>query len=89
MIDQQFPHHPPCDRPQMKSGLTTSQMLAAPQNAIYVWCNAYTHYARALASHLGRLDLQIRAPEFLRVEGWNGKASQRIVCDHAMKIGQF
>lgn len=73
----------------MKSGFTTAQMLAAPQNAIYVWRDAYTHYARSLASHLGRSDLQIRAPEFLRVEGWNGKASGQIVCDHGLQFGKI
>ena len=57
-------------------------MQGAPQGAVYVWCNAYPSYAKALARALGRADLRIETPGWLeyRYEG----VRVPIVLDHAL-----
>jgi hypothetical protein len=40
-------------------GQTTRQMKEAPEGARYIWPSSFTRYARDLASHLGREDLEI------------------------------
>jgi len=42
-----------------QSGITTRQMLEAPENAIYVWPNSKLDYPNDLAKYLGRFDLTI------------------------------
>lgn len=54
---------------QRGTGQTTRQMLEAPPNAAYVWCNWRLHYPTTLARFLGRTDLKIIpgwAPDVIR-----------------------
>ena len=67
------------------TGLTTQQMKAAPQGAVFVWCNDRTWYAVQLARKLGRDDLQIKPPRWL-VESWQGLELTGVVVDHAARL---
>ena len=47
-------------------GHTTHQMQHAPPYSTFVWCNHNYHYPNSLAKHLGREDLKIVGPEWVR-----------------------
>ena len=68
-------------------GHTTHQMLTAPENAFFVCPTKHIGYYRDLAYALGRQDLQIQSPIWLREDHWlrvtRGKRSACIVIDHA------
>lgn len=64
-------------------GRTTQQMKAAPKGAIYVWCNNHLHYPRQLSLALGRLDLTIVGPEWLKRKGYT---NTEVVVDHAAEL---
>lgn len=64
------------------SGETTRQMLSAPRGAFFVWCNHHMDYPRHLAKLLGRGDLQIKPPSFLRNDLLRGY-ERELVVDHA------
>lgn len=49
--------------PERGTGRTTRQMLDAPKDAIFVWCNGHLGYPLSLARHLGRSDLRIASPQ--------------------------
>lgn len=69
--------------PTRQTGITTNQMLNAPKNAFYVWCNSMLSYPRCLAVSLKRDDLKIVSPSWLRSEhicGWN---DLNVIIDHA------
>jgi len=66
-----------------QSGRTTKQMLDAPCNAVFIWCNNETFYAKCLASDIGRGDLEIVQPNWLR-DGWRGRTFSGIIVDHAV-----
>lgn len=77
-----FKKDPMMSEPQ---GLTTKQMMAAPQRALYIWPVASSiSYARALAHHIGRHDLAIVSPSVLRDGGdrLRGLQVSAIICDH-------
>ena len=71
-----------------QSGKTTSQMLDAPQEAIYIWCNTRLLYPKNLAKFLGRRDLEIVSISVLddteRVA--RGRVFSGIVLDHASRL---
>lgn len=74
------------DESQRAYGFTTLQMKAAPQGALYIWpVSGSLAYARDLARHLGREDLQIESGSILerRGERLRGRQFSRIVLDHA------
>ena len=66
-----------------QTGRTAQQMLDAPQNAVYVWCNGRLKYPRHLAQELGRDDLQIVSPGWLESNRWIGLRPTGLVLDHA------
>lgn len=66
-------------------GYTTTQMMDAPKNAIFVWCNQNTMYPRQLARKLGRTDLEIVGPSRLR-EKLLGRRPSAVVVDHATQL---
>lgn len=69
--------------PAPKDGTTTKQMQDAPERAIFVWPVARSlSYARDLARHLGRDDLEIVPPVWLEEKRWQG-ASRPVILDHA------
>lgn len=68
------------------TGMTTSQMYAAPQGAIYVWCNGHLSYPQLLARRLNRTDLTIVSEERLRDKLIS--ARRPVVVDHAANIGR-
>ena len=68
------------------SGRTTDAMHSAPPKAIYVWCNDRLDYPKRLALDIGRKDLQIVGPSWLR-DGWYGLEYPAIVVDHATHLG--
>lgn len=75
---------PSPDRRQ--SGMTTLQMREAPQGAVYVWPNEVLGYPKRLARDIGRDDLQIVSPWWLRAAMWQGMRLSGIVLDHATEL---
>jgi hypothetical protein len=69
-------------------GQTTYQMQAAPQDAVFIWCNDFLDYPRRLARKIGRNDLQIVGPHWLDDEKWRGLELTGLVIDHAMIMGE-
>lgn len=64
------------------TGKTTRAMLAAPQNAVFVWVNHHLDYPKALAAFLKRDDLQIVSPNWLIDEQrWMAKTFTALVLD--------
>ena len=61
-------------------GITTGQMLHAPEDAVYIWLNHDLTYPRYLANKLGRHDLHIVGPSYLEY-GWRG-SKRPVVVDH-------
>ncbi len=71
------------DEADRGTGRTANQMLAAPQKAVFVWVSLGSiDYARDLAHHIGRDDLEIIAPE--QVGYLRGRDLSGIVFDHAI-----
>jgi hypothetical protein len=71
--------------PNKQSGRTTQQMLDAPPNAIYVWCNSLPEYPKKLARQLNRPDIKVvSAAWVLREENWKGfeRDTHHVVLDH-------
>lgn len=66
---------------ERRAGRTTRQMEAAPEGAVYVWCEDALTYPRRLAEHLGRTDLVIVSPSDRRIRGAN-----HVVFDHFTKL---
>ena len=62
---------------------TTKQMIEAPLDACFVWCNDRLSYPRNLAQHLGRSDLTIISPEQDRPSFHSGRG-WKVVRDHAL-----
>jgi hypothetical protein len=70
------------------TGQTSSQMNECPKGAVYIWCNNHLEYPRALALHLGRIDLDIRGPASLAPAQryFAGKRLSGVVLDHASRL---
>lgn len=69
-----------------RTGETTRQMKAAPNGAIYVWpVSSSLSYAKDLARHLGREDLEIVGPSVFLDGGvrLRGRRLSGLVLDHA------
>lgn len=68
------------------NGKTLNMMMNAPKNSIYVWCNSYLEYPRALAIKIGRGDLRIVGPSFIYpTQRYRGVSPGRITFDHSLK----
>jgi len=67
-----------------RSGRTSAAMKAAPQGAIFVWCNSQLDYPRSLAKFLGRPDLTIIAPPELEAKTRGRRVP--VVFDHWLEI---
>lgn len=68
------------------TGETTRQMKAAPNDAVFIWCNGALSYPKHLANQLGRNDLKIVGPEWLTSDRWRGLELTGIVVDHALTM---
>lgn len=66
------------------SGRTTRQMLDAPKDAVFIWCNGILQYPRQLAVKHGRSDLHIVGPEWLEDYKYVGRPLTGVVVDHAL-----
>lgn len=70
---------------QSELGLTSQQILAAPQDAVYVAVHAaHVMYVKHLAERLNRQDLRVVSPGWL-ANSYRGLKS--VVVDHAVHIG--
>lgn len=69
---------------ERQTGITTRQMIEAPEGAFYVWCNGNTYYPRRLALHLGRRDLRVVGSDWLMNPG-NVFSALDVVIDHALE----
>jgi hypothetical protein len=65
-------------------GETTRRMLAAPADAIYVWCTQDRRYAVDLAHYLGRTDLKIVRPDPHSLQAAAAGSRRQVVVDHAL-----
>ena len=68
--------------PKAQAGRTTCQMLAAPQDSTFVWCDNRLSYPRRLASDLGRNDLTIRPLSWLSFRSVLGRLPVHVTIDH-------
>lgn len=69
------------------SGRTTQQMLAAPRNAVFVWCyQGSLPYARELARKHGREDLTVVSPLRFETDYFRGREISGLVLDHATRL---
>lgn len=68
-----------------REGWTTAAMRAAPDGAVYVWVNSHLAYPRALARSLGRTDLLVVSPGWVRASNLQGRRVP-IVVDHAARL---
>lgn len=71
-----------------QTGRTTKQMLAAPQNAVYVWCNDWMKYPHKLAMSIGRGDLRVVGKRWLQSHSWRGLQFSGLVVDHDTRLTQ-
>lgn len=67
-----------------QTGQTFKQMRAAPQGAVFIWCNAQLDYPRRVAIDAGRTDLVVVAPHWVESMAWQGRILPGIVTDHAL-----
>ena len=67
---------------ERQTGQTTEQIRTAPEGATYVWCNEHIMYPHKLAQRLGRTDLHIVGPAWVRDGLWHG-TTKPVVIDHA------
>ena len=67
------------------TGATTRAMLAAPKNALYLWCNDRSDYPRKLAQFLNRKDLRILTTNTVINHGLKG-LQRPLVVDHAFQF---
>lgn len=68
-----------------QSGRTSKQMIEAPKDAVFIWCNTHLEYPKELAKKLKRTDLRIEDPSFLH-DRWRGLKMTGIVADHALDL---
>lgn len=66
-----------------KRGLTTAKLQELSQGGIFVWGTEDLTYPTALAQFLGRADIQIVGPSWLRTWRWDTQRYTGIVLDHA------
>ena len=66
-------------------GITANQMVSAPKRAVYIWCTNNLVYPKALARKLGRSDLEIHSPSFLR-ERFRGRRFSGLIIDHSTEL---
>lgn len=64
------------------SGKTTKQIENAPRDAVFVWVNEHLQYANDIAFMLGRIDIEVVGPSWLRGNEWRGRIFPLVV-DHA------
>ena len=69
-----------------QTGRTTRQMQAAPQGAVFVWCNSRVEYPIALAKELGREDLVVQPMSWLDPRNVMGRTLSGLVLDHAAPL---
>jgi hypothetical protein len=68
-----------------QTGRTSKQMKDAPDGATFVWCvSASLSYAKQLACYLGRTDLRIVSPYYIKGphRGRRGN-TETLIIDHA------
>lgn len=66
-------------------GHTARQILEAPRGATFVWVTGVLGYPSALASYLGRHDLNIRSPRWAKDRLFRG-TRRPVVLDHAITV---
>ena len=76
------------DNQERGSDRTTAQMLGAPKDAVFVWCNEKLYYPNKLACSLGRSDLKIVGPSWLESHNNRGLRASGIVVDHWTKLNE-
>jgi hypothetical protein len=67
------------------TGRTSRQLQAAPQGAVFVWCNDHLGYVRGLVRASGRQDLTIVGLSALDDDRLRGRKYQ-VVVDHAARL---
>ena len=67
-------------------GITTRQMKAAPNGALFIWCSEQLDYPRQLACELNRADLHIVRPSWLTGMAYYGMRYSGVIVDHAAQL---
>lgn len=65
-----------------QTGVTAQQMRDAPRDSVYIWVNQHLSYPLRLAAILGRDDLKVVSPGWLRPSNVYGQRRE-VVVDHA------
>lgn len=65
-----------------QTGRTTKQIIDAPREAVFVWCNEDLYYPKRIAQTFKRNDLLIVGPSWITNDGWRGLELSGIVIDH-------
>lgn len=76
------------DNQERGGGKTTAQMLMAPKDAVCIWCSDRLYYPTKLAYSLGRSDLKIVGPSWLKSHSNRGLCVSWIVVDHWTKLNE-
>lgn len=61
-------------------------MKAAPEGAVFVWCNSHVSYPISLAKALGRDDLEVRPLAWLTPSNVVSHQLSGLVLDHAAPL---
>ena len=69
-----------------QTGRTTKQMQDAPENAVFIWVNQHLAYPEMLAQGLGRDDLEIKPPSWLKERNTRAREFSGLVIDHAASL---
>lgn len=67
------------------TGTTTKQMLEAPKDSIFIWCNGDITYPKGLAIKLDRQDLEIVPISWLHSDRFRGCRPSAVIIDHAVE----
>lgn len=71
---------------ERQTGRTARQMQAAPQGAVFVWCNSKVCYPIALAKAIDRGDLVVQPLSWLETKNVRGRRLSGLVLDHAAPL---
>lgn len=72
-----------------RNGKTSSALLAAPARCVYVCIGASVRYTEALARSLGRHDIRVVGPSWLRAHHYLGADRDSVVVDHALECPEL
>lgn len=67
-----------------QNGKTSTALLEAPQRCVYVCTAGAVRYTKELARKLGREDIIVVGPDWIRDQRYLGQDRARVSVDHAL-----